>query len=143
MMQRIGSKFPDYAWYYVDNIEENIAVGPSFLILERNMRMYCWQYSMNKKYFWTVCLFGIISAVVFFHQLRKKRLKKYVPLWIGTGLAYYIVLTSGISYWQADRLTIIAFPAAVFSISGLLIYMFPKLTRKMQKDQQNNSRTDN
>jgi len=62
--------------------------------------------AMNKVYFILHALFILIFVVVFFYLLKGKKHVKMIVLIGMSALFYYYIFTTGISFYQGDRLVI-------------------------------------
>lgn len=120
------SNYTLYNHLLINNIKDNLNGYPTFLLFPEqisNVFLASFMQPMNKA-IRSVHVFFIIP--VLFLILLSFRNKKYLDLSIligFTALLYYIIITSGISFWAGDRLLIITLPIWIFLYSYIANYL--------------------
>ncbi|MBL1279604.1 MAG: hypothetical protein COA33_005005 [Fluviicola sp.] len=101
--------FSTYALLFSDNIMSNIRSEANYLkTSDKNQNEFYNEImkAMNKVYFILHALFILIFVVVFFYLLKGKKHVKMIVLIGMSALFYYYIFTTGISFYQGDRLVI-------------------------------------
>jgi len=118
----IKQNFALVARRFKNNITENIISAPIYLmsfVKKPNQKLIDFMLDLNETYY-KLHRFFLLLFVPFLLILYRKKENNlfYIALFFGLMLCYYL-LTTGISYWQGDRLTI----AAIGIFSFLYVYM--------------------
>jgi hypothetical protein len=114
--------FPVSWQVYNNNVEGNIKSGNFYIDYQKSPGLYKWVEKQNQKYyfkfhkymFWLLLLFLVFS-------IRKRFSGVYLFILFGSAVSFYILLSSGISFWSGDRLVVPAI-AAWASLYPVLIY---------------------
>jgi len=126
MYDELISNYTLYNHLLINNIKDNLNGYPTFLLFPEkisNVFFGSLMQTMNKATR-NIHVFFIIP--VLFMILLSFRNKKYLDLSIligFTALLYYIIFTSGISFWAGDRLLIITLPLWIFLYSYIVNYL--------------------
>lgn len=114
---------------YFNNIKENINASPTFLLFPKDFghELFArYMKNVNRIYYYFHILFFLPVVLSIFSVLRRKETEWLVLMVFSSFLTYYILLSSGISFWQGDRLVISSLPIWIFLYSLVLKYIFDK-----------------
>jgi len=84
----------------------------------------------NRIYYLISIPFVLLFVFLFFSDLFKKSLKKKWEFYSLGMIFYYIIFSSGISFWQADRLVIFAIPLWITLYAVLINDVVKKFNKK-------------
>ncbi|MFH0894978.1 MAG: hypothetical protein V2A54_11145 [Bacteroidota bacterium] len=110
---------------YSDNIEENFCSGNPYIDKKKNHSLRKWVENTNHNFIFILHL--LMTAVWIFYMLkfiRKRPSEYFTVLFLGM-LNFYILYTSGITYWAGDRLIVPAI-ALWSALYPLLVFLFFK-----------------
>jgi hypothetical protein len=111
---------------YAQNLKANINGDPSYLSIPKNHEHPTFKKFMVKlnAFYYQIHFVAIIPLLIcLIILIIKKDIARSVFIFALSSLVLYIFLTSGISFWQGDRLTIIAVPLFTI-IYGYLVYFY-------------------
>lgn len=112
---------------YCENLKYNIKALPTFLSYPKefkNKQLTKFMESSNEFYYYLHFWMIIPTLLLLLISLFRKEFVKFGLTLFLASLVYYILLTSGISYWQGDRLVIIALPLWIALYLFVLFYWF-------------------
>jgi hypothetical protein len=100
-----------YLNLYLGNLKENIDGEPVFLeIPVFHKSIYKFTSNLNTLYFYLHLLFLLPVIITILKTIRDKE-SEFAFLLLGTAfILYFVLLTSGISFWQGDRLVMPGLP---------------------------------
>ena len=120
-------------WYlYRENLRTNIDSKADFLLYPEaysHQKLGKFMGKVNTIYYHVHWLFIFPVLLSIFIAFRRKETGNLLILLIASGLSYYILLTSGISFWQGDRLTLPALTVFVFLYFFAGHYLYTKIRR--------------
>jgi hypothetical protein len=122
---------------YIYSLMDNIFSGSDFVETnKRNPFFYFITFFQNCIFVFTACI-GIIiilgfQVLLYFKTKRLCFLKKYILENFLVFTIIYIILTSGISYWQGDRFTLFCY-SSITILVGLCINTLKKI--KLEEDE--------
>lgn len=124
-----------YGELYLQNLKDNIAAFPSFLIGPRGF-IYTglgrYMTVTNTIYFYIHLVFILPVLGIFYLMYKRKQVNSYFILLVFPFvLMYYIFLTSPVSFGEGDRLVITALPLWVFLYALIVNYFLKKQGRKI------------
>jgi len=109
-----------YFEQYTTNLDGNLRGNPDFLSAPVNApKLFRYMQVVNEVYYRLHIIFGSISVILSFVFLFKKRWKNVQLLTILLAPLFLIILSSGISFWQGDRLMLPSLPIW----SALYVYL--------------------
>ncbi|MCW3104156.1 MAG: hypothetical protein JWO09_2596 [Bacteroidetes bacterium] len=114
----ILSHSQEFIEVYLTNLKNNCNGYPQYLdypINTGNKRYIDFMMGMNDLYYQSHFILLPLLLLVLFLLARSRRAGDMIILLIPLLLSYYILLSSGISTYQGDRLTISAFPLWLFA----------------------------
>ena len=114
-MQFILAHKLTYLNLYLGNLKENIDGEPVFLeVPVFHKAIYKFTTNLNTVYFYLHLLF-LIPVIITILKTIKDKESEFTYLLLGTAIIlYFILLTSGISFWQGDRLVMPSLPVWIF-----------------------------
>ena len=101
-----------YASQIQNNVIDNIRASSPFL--PQNGQLVRFMRHLNNAYF-LAHFAALITLIVFAIRLRKQFVSKLLLAMIFLIPGWYIILTSGISFWQGDRLILPAWPLCLIA----------------------------
>ncbi|MCW3072380.1 MAG: hypothetical protein JWO44_2270 [Bacteroidetes bacterium] len=126
----------DFKEVYLTNLKNNCNGYPQYLdypINTGNKHYIGFMAGMNDLYYQSHFIFIPLILLVVFLLARSRRINEMIVLLIPLLLSYYILLSSGISTYQGDRLTISAFPLWLFSYLLTVWYLIGFIIQRIKK----------
>lgn len=127
-----------YLNLYFKNINENTDAAPVFLSYPKGFEhkmLAKFMRKTNKVY--TILHFVFFIPVIFMIYIffKKRDMDNLLLMLIMSGLSWYIFLSSGISFWQGDRLVIIALPVwiSLYGFTGVQMLNYLRTDHKTGK----------
>jgi hypothetical protein len=109
-----------YLQVYFTDLKENIKTGPGQLIFPKPAKAIYW---MNALYYYAHLLFALPVLFAIFLACRNKQKHYFALLAVSAFFTWYILLSSGISFAQGDRLVLPAVPCFVFLYAVVFSYL--------------------
>jgi hypothetical protein len=126
----------DFKDVFLVNLKNNCDGYPQYLdypVNTGNKSYISFMMSMNDLYYRLHFIFIPLVLLVVFLLVRSKRINELILLIISLLLSWYILLSSGISTYQGDRLTITAFPLLIFSYLLTAWYLVDYILKAIKK----------
>jgi hypothetical protein len=129
IMRYLASHLP-VSWYiFRTNLEGNICSGNICIDDKNNHELRRWTerlnreriYKLHKYMFWLLLFYLIIS-------IKKRTTAEYLFILFSGALSFYIIISSGITFWAGDRLIAPAITAWA-SLYPVIIYFLYRLVR--------------
>lgn len=121
-----------YGQLYLQNLKENLAAFPSFLIGPRGFKYRIlgkYMTTTNTIYYYLHLIFIFPLLYILYEMFRRKQRGGYIiSIIFAASITYYIFLTSPVSFGEGDRLVITALPLWVFLYASVINY-FLKLRK--------------
>ena len=132
MFKHIVKNNSVYTDVYLSNLEENLNGNPGYLTFPAGLES--WGYfrfmkTTNLTYYYLHIVFAFLTFLAFIKSLISKNKNTIIQLIMLICLLYSILLTSGLPFWQGDRLVV---PATVVWIP-LYLYSLVILFKKKNK----------
>jgi len=111
---------------YWNNLHENICSGNPYISNKKNHSLSKWTGNLNTNFFYSIhCFMFILWLLYLFLMIKKKYSSEYLFVLFCGILSYYILLTSGLTFWAGDRLVS---PAVALwgSLYPIIIFSFYK-----------------
>jgi hypothetical protein len=94
---------------FTDNIKDNIQGAPTFLnfpIPGKNPKSTIFMFNFNKISLLLHRIFFVLGILLMIQLWRKSQFELVIPMMILFVLNIYLIVMTGISFWQGDRLTL-------------------------------------
>ncbi|WP_242117941.1 hypothetical protein [Aestuariivivens sediminicola] len=127
-----NSKHMLYA--YLNNLFDNCTSGSSNLILikslqnNRNNKLMAHRFHVLSKIQNKLYVILAILCLAWFGSFRKYW---NIALFVSLSIIFYVILTSGVSFWQGDRFNITVYPLILLTLFSLLDLLFKPYRNKI------------